>query len=123
MVRFVVSWCRAGRRFAECTRRSAFAGQRRQQGSMTEETWLHRRIAMLVAYLTVDEVNQDVAVGLAERCNLTVHPLALRDWPQDGHFDAVVYDLDSFPAPERDQVLAKLLSSLTLYPVAVHSYN
>ena len=78
---------------------------------------------MLVAYLTVDEVNQEVAASLAERCNLTLHPLSLRDWPRDGHFDAVMYDLDSFPAQERDEVLAQLLSSLPLYPVAVHSYN
>jgi hypothetical protein len=34
-----------------------------------------------------------------------------------------VYDLDSFPAAERDAVLTKLLSTLALYPVAVHSYN
>jgi hypothetical protein len=35
----------------------------------------------------------------------------------------VVYDLDSFPEAEREEVLAKLLNSLALYPVALHSYN
>jgi hypothetical protein len=78
---------------------------------------------MLVAYLTIDEVNQDLAAGLAERCNLTLQPLSFRDLPRDGQCDAVVYDLDSLPRPEREEILAQLRQSLTLYPVAVHSYN
>ncbi len=77
---------------------------------------------MLVAYLTVDEVNQDMAVRLASRCNVTVHPVSFRELPLKKMFDALVYDLDSFPDSEREEILTKLLNSLALYPVAVHSY-
>src|SRR5438128_1522844 len=110
--------CRTVRRFAECSRRGVVSRLTGPQGSTIEQTCLNRRSAMLVAYLTVDEVNQEMAASLAERCNLTLHPLSLRDWPRDGHFDAVVYDLDSFPARQRDEVLAQLLSSLPFYPAA-----
>ena len=78
---------------------------------------------MRVAYLTVDEVNQEMAAELAARCHVTVEPVSFRDWPLQRPFDAVVYDLDSFPKAERAEVLTKLLNSLALYPVAVHSYS
>jgi hypothetical protein len=78
---------------------------------------------VLVAYLTVDEVNQDVAVELATRSHVTVEPVSFRDLPLGRPFDAVVYDLNSFPEAEREEVVTKLLSSLALYPVAVHSYH
>lgn len=45
---------------------------------------------MLVAYLTVDEVNQDMAVGLAKRCNVTVEPVSFRDIPLARLFDGLV---------------------------------
>ncbi len=78
---------------------------------------------MRVAYLTVDQVNQDLAVALAQRCQVTLDPVSFRDLPLERPFDVLVYDLDSFPAVERDAVLTKLLNGLALYPVAVHSYN
>jgi hypothetical protein len=76
-----------------------------------------------VAYLTVDEVNQGVATALAPRCQVAVEPVSFREWPPARPFAAVVYDLDSFPPAEREAVLTRLLSSLALDPVAVHSYS
>ena len=78
---------------------------------------------MRVAYLTIDEVNQDVAAELAAHCHVTVELVSFRDLPLQRPFEAVVYDLDSFPEAERGEVLAKLLNNLALYPVAVHSYS
>lgn len=78
---------------------------------------------MLVVYLTVDDVNQDLAAALAEYCGVTLRPVSFRDWPLEEPFDAVVYDLDSFPAAERDEILGKLLEHLSHRPAAVHSYN
>jgi hypothetical protein len=76
-----------------------------------------------VAYLTVDEVNQAVATALAPRCHVTVEPVSFREWPLARPFAAVVYDLDSFPPADREAVLTRLLSTLALDPVAVHSYS
>jgi hypothetical protein len=64
-----------------------------------------------------------VAAELAARCHVAVAPVSFRDWPLQGPFEAVVYDLDSFPEAERAEVVTKLLSGPALHPAAVHSYH
>jgi hypothetical protein len=78
---------------------------------------------MLIAYLTTDEVNQDLAMRMAEECGTTLALLSLRDGPPDGRFAAVLYDLDFLPPLQRQEVLGELLAGPSSHPVAVHSYN
>jgi hypothetical protein len=78
---------------------------------------------MLIAYLTTDEVNQHLAVNLAEECGETVCLVMPSDPPPDEDFDAVVYDWDYLPAPRQQVILAELLAGRPSRPVAVHSYN
>lgn len=78
---------------------------------------------MRIAYLTLDEVNCSLAQQLADDLGMTLDPRSFRDPPPDGRCDRVLYDLDSFPEAERHQVLTRLLATLSLCPVAVHSYN
>jgi hypothetical protein len=78
---------------------------------------------MLIAYLTGDEVNADLAGRMAEDCGATLCLLSFNDAPVDGRFDAVVYDLDYSPPPWREATLAKLVAGPSAIPVAVHSFN
>ena len=77
---------------------------------------------MRIAYLTTDEVNQDLAVRLAGAQGVRLEVLWPRDEPPDGHFDAVVYDLDCLPPCLRQEILSSLASAAAPWPVAVHSY-
>jgi len=78
---------------------------------------------VLIAYLTTDEVNQDLAARMADECGAALVILSPRDPLPDGQFDAAIYDLDYVPPALRDEILAKLLCGPRLFPVAVHSYN
>jgi hypothetical protein len=84
---------------------------------------MNRRIIMRIAYLTLDEVNENLAALMAEKCGAALFPLTPRDPKPDGEFDAVLYDLDSFPPRHRKELLSELLSTRPLHPVAVHSYQ
>jgi hypothetical protein len=78
---------------------------------------------MRIAYLTVDEVNQDLALRLAADYGMTLSPHTFRDLPPDGQFDAVLYDWDHFPLSEQRKTLARLLDGPLFCPVGVHGYN
>jgi hypothetical protein len=78
---------------------------------------------VLVAYLTTDEVNEDLALRMAAECGITLRPLALQGAPPDGEFDAVVYDWDYLPADHRKAILSNLLSGFTPYRVVLHGYH
>jgi hypothetical protein len=78
---------------------------------------------MRIAYLTTDEVNRHLAEGMAAACGLTLCPLAPKDPPAGGEFDAVLYDWDYLPARQRHEVLAALLAGRRPRAVALHSYN
>src|SRR5262245_44837735 len=82
-----------------------------------------RRSAVLIAYLTLDEVNQDLAEQLAEGCGITLHLLTFQETPLGEAFDAVVFDWDSLPASDRTRIQAELLAGPLPCPVAVHRYN
>jgi hypothetical protein len=78
---------------------------------------------MLVAYLTTDEVNQDLATRLAVERGITVWPMCVRDGAADGEFNAVLYDWDYWPAEQRKELLAQWKAGPVSSPVAVHSYH
>jgi hypothetical protein len=80
---------------------------------------------MRVAYLTTDEVNEQVAYALAGASGATVllYPLGPRDAVPADNFDAVVFDWDGLPGPCRREVLGRLLSSEGPRAVAIHGYS
>jgi hypothetical protein len=84
---------------------------------------MNRRIIMQIAYLTLDEVNENLATFMVEESGATLFPLRPRDPKPDSEFDAVLYDLDSLPPPYKNELLSVLLSSPLLRPVGVHSYQ
>jgi hypothetical protein len=76
-----------------------------------------------IAYLSTDEVNQDLAERLAAKSRVGLDLVSPRDPAPNGEYDAVVYDLDSWPQPQRAEVLSRLGNGRTLHAVAVHSYS
>jgi hypothetical protein len=84
---------------------------------------MNRTTTLRFAYLTTDEVNQDLALQMAEHCNATLHVLSPQDAPADGRFDAVLYDWDYLSRDQRSRVLAELRSGPLPCPVALHSYH
>jgi hypothetical protein len=78
---------------------------------------------MQFGYLTIDEVNQALAMRLAETSAVTLDPLMPRDLPRHSTVDAMLFDLDSLPLTLRQEVLAALTAGESPCPAAVHSYN
>jgi hypothetical protein len=78
---------------------------------------------VLIAYLTTDEVNLDLAERLATECGAILYPLSFQDGPPNGAFEAVLYDWDYLPSQWRQQLLADLLSRPAPCPVALHGYT
>ncbi len=78
---------------------------------------------MKIAYLTTDEVNEDLALQMADECGVTLYPLTFTDGPTEGRFDAVLYDWDSLPQQRREEILLEALTGSSSYPVAVHGYG
>jgi hypothetical protein len=76
-----------------------------------------------IAYLTIDEVNQNEAQRVADRYGVGLYPLSPRDPPPNGQFEAVLYDLDYLPPQQLQAILGVLLSKVSDCPVALHSYN
>jgi hypothetical protein len=77
---------------------------------------------MRIAYLTTDELNQELALRLATSQQTQLEVIWPRDEPPDGCFDAVLYDLDCLPPPLRQQLLTDLAAGRTPQTAAVHSY-
>lgn len=78
---------------------------------------------MRTAYITIDEVNQDLARRWAEALGAILQVLTPAEGFPDTCYDAVLVDLDSLPADYRQQMLRDLLSEPADRPVAVHSYS
>jgi hypothetical protein len=78
---------------------------------------------VLIAYLTLDEVNADLALRLAKEGGNTLYALVPRRPTPRAPFDALLYDWDYLPAERRQAVLAELLDRPLPCPVAVHGYN
>jgi hypothetical protein len=78
---------------------------------------------MLLAYLTTDEVNLDLARRLAEDWGTCLYPLSFEEIPQHGQFDALLFDWDFLPPSRRQEMLRELLAEPSAYPVGLHSYQ
>jgi len=78
---------------------------------------------MRVAYLTLDEVNQHLALTFASEHGARLDVHACPEAIGEREYDAVVYDPDSFPPHERHANLAAVLACPLDRPVAVHGYD
>ena len=78
---------------------------------------------MLIAYVTTDEVNEQLALQMAEENGETLCPLSPCDAPPDEDFDAVVYDWDYLPVQLQQGILAGLLAGEAPCPAVLHGYN
>jgi hypothetical protein len=76
-----------------------------------------------IAYMTADEVNHTLALGMARECGARLVRAPLGGNPPAGTGIARLHDLDHVPEQQREAILADLLSRPTVAPVAVHSYN
>lgn len=77
---------------------------------------------MNVAYVSLDEVHQDLACRMARASGVKLG-LFWPDEPLPRRLRAVVYDLDYLPIEYREGVLATLVAGPSPSPVAVHGYN
>jgi hypothetical protein len=77
----------------------------------------------LIAYLTTDEVNEYLALQMAEENGETLCPLSPCDAPPDEDFDAAIYDWDYLSVQHRQAILAEHLAGHAPWPAAVHGYN
>jgi hypothetical protein len=75
---------------------------------------------MLFAYLTLDDLNRDLAARLAADAGVE---LRFPSFDVDAQFDAVLYDLDFLPRDYRARLLATLSARCPAKPIGVHSYN
>ena len=78
---------------------------------------------MRIAYLTLDEVNQHLALSLAAEQDVRLEVQARPEITNGREFDAVIYDPDSSPWGERAANLTAILACPVGRPVAVHSYD
>jgi hypothetical protein len=78
---------------------------------------------MLIAYISSDEVNRDMASRMAAARETTLHSFFPECKPPDSRFGAVLYDLDSMPTWLRRRVVAELLTTTPSRPMAVHTYK
>jgi hypothetical protein len=76
-----------------------------------------------IAYLTLDELNQHLALSIAAEQDVCLEVQARPEITNGRDFDAVMYDPDSFPPHERSANLTAVLACPVNRPVAVHSYD
>ena len=78
---------------------------------------------MRIAYMTNDEVNQNLAAEMAAECGAAICVPLPTDPSPDGQFHAVLYDLDDLQKYRRGEIIALILSSPSTRPRAVHGYD
>jgi hypothetical protein len=78
---------------------------------------------MLIAYISADEVNRDLAARMGANYGAEIQLFSPRDSAPDGRFDGVLYDLESVTRVQRELIVAQLLEHPSSRPVAVHFYD
>jgi hypothetical protein len=78
---------------------------------------------MRIAYLTTDEVNEDLAAKMSTRCGAALHAFSPADVPRNGAYDAVICDWDFLPRGQRKKIVCELIRNHGDRAVIVHSYN
>jgi hypothetical protein len=78
---------------------------------------------MRFAYLTLDEVNQHLALAFAAEHDVRLDVYARPEALGELEYGAVLYDPDSFPPDERQANLTTVLDCPLNTQIAVHSYD
>jgi hypothetical protein len=78
---------------------------------------------MKLAYLTLDEVNQHLALTFADEHGVSLDVQARPEGIRDGEYDAVIFDPESFPPDERPANLMAVLDCQPNRPIAIHGYG
>jgi hypothetical protein len=78
---------------------------------------------MRCAHLSMDEVNNALALEWAAPCGIELVPLAPKDGLPGREYDAVLCDWDFWPVELRREMLADLSNGPPPCPLAVHGYN
>jgi hypothetical protein len=78
---------------------------------------------MRIAYVNIDEVNQDLAARMAAKCGAVVCGLLPQDPAPDGQFDAVLFNLDDVPRDQRSALVEGLRQGKSGHPTAVHGFD
>ncbi|MBA4192267.1 MAG: hypothetical protein C0467_30220 [Planctomycetaceae bacterium] len=77
----------------------------------------------MIAYLSHDQVNSTLARRIAQRLDLGLMVLTLKDAEQAISADLLVLDLDSLPSDTRSKLFLRVGSGELRSGVAVHSYH
>jgi hypothetical protein len=75
---------------------------------------------MIVAYLTTDDANEDLALQVADECGVALYRLTLEQAPPISRCQALLCDWDSLPSHGRSSVLFEYLTHSGGRVVAVH---
>jgi hypothetical protein len=78
---------------------------------------------MRFAYLTTDEVNEALAMEMAQACGVALETLVPKEGPPDARYEAVLIDWDHWPPERRAEFLAGLCDGPPPWRVAVHGYS
>ena len=78
---------------------------------------------MRIAYVSTDEVNQDLAERIAAKHGVGVCKRLPTDRKPDDQCDAVLYNLDDIPPAERSALIEGFRSGKLDHPTAVHGYD
>jgi hypothetical protein len=78
---------------------------------------------MRIAYVSTDEVTQDLAARIAAKFGVRVCKRLPKDPLPDDLCDAVLYNLDDVPTAERSALIKGFRSGKPDQPTAVHGYD
>jgi hypothetical protein len=76
-----------------------------------------------IAYLTFDDVNQHLALALADERGVSLDVHARPEGIRERDYQAVLYDQDSFPLDEHSANLTAVLACPPHMTVAIHGYE
>jgi hypothetical protein len=78
---------------------------------------------MRIGYLTLDEVNENLAQELAARFHIRLERLSFCDDAAVQCCDALLYEVDFLAPGDRERLLARLIDRSGDAPVAVHGFH
>jgi hypothetical protein len=78
---------------------------------------------VFIGYVSLDEVNQDLANELSVKFGATLEVFASPAEMSDWSCDAVVYDFDSLPGEQRERIYQELTRGRGDGVRVVHSYS
>src|SRR5262249_37109816 len=78
---------------------------------------------MRIGYLTLDEVNENLARRLAARFRVQLERLSFCDDSAEQHYDARLYEVDYLTPGDRQRLFARMINRSVDTPVAMHGFH